>query len=334
MYAFGLTPSRRRAQNGSDQGWNDASAGRRVAMTPTSLYGVVGDAPTRYFSNQPRMYATLAIMLLGLPHGRRGHLADVRDRRTLHVLIEVLPWKAREPIPVLRRVVVRRQHEAVPVDHRLLHDRRAKALRVSDDPRREHTTAAAAGDEQARFDDRRQGYQVTRLYIMKPSFLVDFEKGIDDRGGDVTVEQGLVGSHPAISSRPLKAVSWCLCRYGLPLRSRFCRPFISVSSGCASPSTATLSAEFPACRASRNSLTQGCRRKVSKTLYPVTDLVVGLGRQVNDLDAKFFRQRICDQRPMTVRGVRLEAEETDASPLAYQRRQYFKLGLSLFGREV
>ena len=85
---------------------------------------------------------------------------------------------------------------------------------------------------------------------------------------------------------------------------------------------------------SRNSLTQGCRRNVGKTLYPVTDLVVVLGRQVDDLDAKFFRQRICDQRPMTVRGVRLEAEETDASPLAYQRRQYFKLGLSLFGREV
>jgi bifunctional non-homologous end joining protein LigD len=33
-----------------------------------------------------------------------------------------------------------------------------------------------------------------------------------------------------------------------------------------------VSAAFPACRVSRNSRTQGCRRKVSETLYPVTDL--------------------------------------------------------------
>jgi len=39
-----------------------------------------------------------------------------------------------------------------------------------------------------------------------------FEKGIDDRCGDVTVEQRLVGARAAISSTPLTAVSSCLCR--------------------------------------------------------------------------------------------------------------------------
>jgi hypothetical protein len=104
---------------------------------------------------------------------------------------------------------------------------------------------------------------------------VDFEKGIDDRRGDVTVEQGLVGSHAVISSRPLTAVSSCLCRQGLSVAVPFSSSVHSRFQRLARlghPSTA-VSAAFPACRVSQNSLTQGCRRKVTETLYPVTDLV-------------------------------------------------------------
>ena len=49
--------------------------------------------------------------------------------------------------------------------------------------------------------------------LAKPEaeFLVDFEKGIDDRRGDVTVEQGVL-ARMRQSSRALKAVSSCVCR--------------------------------------------------------------------------------------------------------------------------
>ena len=63
--------------------------------------------------------------------------------------------------------------------------------------------------------------EIRRREASKELFLVDFEKGIDDRRGDVTVEQGLVGSPAAISSRPLKAVSSCLCRQGLSVAVPF-----------------------------------------------------------------------------------------------------------------
>jgi hypothetical protein len=58
-------------------------------------------------------------------------------------------------------------------------------------------------------------FQRARVDVLsKPEaeFLVDFEKRIDDRRGDVTVEQGLGGSPAAISSTPPKTVSSCFCR--------------------------------------------------------------------------------------------------------------------------
>ena len=79
--------------------------------------------------------------------------------------------------------------------------------------------------------------QVDVLAKSEAEFLVDFEEGIDDRRGDVTVEQRLVGARAAISSTPLTAVSSCSCRWVFPLPSRFRRPFIPVSSGWQDSST-------------------------------------------------------------------------------------------------
>ena len=81
-------------------------------------------------------------------HGRRGDIADIGDRRTLHVVLGVFPWRGREPVAREERIEIRGQHETRPVDHRLDRNGRAEAVGVADDPRGQAAATAAAGDEQ------------------------------------------------------------------------------------------------------------------------------------------------------------------------------------------
>ena len=112
--------------------------------------------------------------------------------------------------------------------------------------------------------------------LAKPEaeFLVDFEKSESMIDAVMSPSsRGLVGAHAAISKQAAEGRVIVFVPLGsLPLPSRFGRPFISVSSGCARlghPSTA-VSAAFPACRVSRNSQPKDADARSAKSL-PVTD---------------------------------------------------------------
>ena len=88
------------------------------------------------------------VSFAGEQHGRRLHVAHQRQRRTAPVFLGFFPGLRAEPVAIEEIVHVRREHEARPVDHRLGDHGGAEAIRLADDPRREHAAARTAGDEQ------------------------------------------------------------------------------------------------------------------------------------------------------------------------------------------
>ena len=87
-------------------------------------------------------------------HRRRRHVRDVVDRRALHVVLEVVPRRAREPVVHAARTAhVRRKDPAVPVDDGLLRRGGGEAVRVRHDPGRQHPAAGSSGHEELLFID-------------------------------------------------------------------------------------------------------------------------------------------------------------------------------------
>ncbi len=65
----------------------------------------------------------------GHQHRRRLDVADIRERRALHVVVLVVPRHAGEPVLRAERRQIGRQHQAVPVDDRFGDDGRARSGR-------------------------------------------------------------------------------------------------------------------------------------------------------------------------------------------------------------
>src|SRR5262245_18217764 len=131
--------------------------GDQLAGTRSNVVRGAGDAHQRgvHLAKFQRLIELLRlgngsamVRLASQEHGRRRHLADKRQGRSLEVMFGLLPRWAGEPVAREERVHVGCQHETVPVDDRLGGYRGAEAVRPADDPRGQDTPAAAPGHEQ------------------------------------------------------------------------------------------------------------------------------------------------------------------------------------------